>query len=92
MLIALLEPAGADLARRWVAALMLVPSEEREEVVRRVEYTIAQTYGSRDNGRELNVAHPPEDHGSYVEQVITTYEIKPGAETGSDKLNKPRPA
>lgn len=40
----MLQPAGPDLARRWLAALLVVPREERQLLVERVEATIAQTY------------------------------------------------
>ena len=45
MLIELLRPAGPDLARRWLAALMLVPEAEREAVVGEVERSIVDEYG-----------------------------------------------
>lgn len=44
MLIELLRPCGAELARRWVAALLLVPVEEREAVVHSIEARIAALY------------------------------------------------
>lgn len=46
LLIELLRPAGAELARRWVSALLLVPDEDREAVVQRVEASIVRTYTS----------------------------------------------
>lgn len=45
MLTELLQPTGPDLARRWLAALMLVPREEREAVVSEVERSIVEEYG-----------------------------------------------
>jgi len=45
MLIELLKPAGPDLARRWLAPLMLVPHAEREAVVAEVERSIVSEYG-----------------------------------------------
>lgn len=50
MLLELLRPAGGggpELARRWLAALMLVPMSERAEVVRAVEREISRTYGAQ---------------------------------------------
>lgn len=44
MLIELLRPAGPALARRWVAALLLVPDNERESVVSAVERRIVDEY------------------------------------------------
>ena len=46
LLIELLRPAGAESARRWVAALLLVPEEEREAVIERVETSIVRTYAA----------------------------------------------
>jgi hypothetical protein len=45
MLTELLRPMGADLARRWLAALSLVPEAEREAVVAEVERSIVDEYG-----------------------------------------------
>ena len=45
MLIDLLHPAGPELARRWVAALTMVPPNEREAVVAAVERQIAAEFG-----------------------------------------------
>ncbi|MEO1534500.1 MAG: hypothetical protein AAFS11_02940 [Planctomycetota bacterium] len=50
MLIELMQPAGPDLARRWLAVLTLVPESEREAVVRTVERQIhAEFAGDRQN-------------------------------------------
>ncbi|MEZ6319340.1 MAG: hypothetical protein R3B49_11420 [Phycisphaerales bacterium] len=48
MLIELLKPAGPELARRWVAALLVAPEEEREAIVEAVEARIYQEYGTLD--------------------------------------------
>ncbi len=50
MLVELLRPAGPELARRWVAALLLVPEGEREGVVSAVERSIVEEYGGRGEG------------------------------------------
>ena len=51
LLIGLLRPMGAELARRWVAALMMVPAEERLDVVGAVEERITRVYGAaRESG------------------------------------------
>lgn len=47
LLAELLRPGGADLARRWVAALLVVPPEEREALVGEVERRVGQAYGDR---------------------------------------------
>jgi hypothetical protein len=48
MLIELLRPGQVELARRWVAALSLVPESQRERVVASVEARIVAEYGGRD--------------------------------------------
>lgn len=44
MLVELLRPGGVELARRWVAALLLAPPGEREGVVAAVEEQMARLY------------------------------------------------
>ncbi|MEM9372621.1 MAG: hypothetical protein AAGA55_03175 [Planctomycetota bacterium] len=48
MLIELLKPSGPELARRWLAALMLVPEDVREHVVDVVEAQIVADYAADD--------------------------------------------
>ena len=50
MLIAMMTPSGAELARRWVTALMAVPEGEREAVVAAVERQIAREFGGVGGG------------------------------------------
>jgi hypothetical protein len=45
MLTELLRPLGAELGRRWLAALLLVPEGEREELVEELERQIVREYG-----------------------------------------------
>lgn len=45
-IIELLRPATPDLARRWLAALLIVPDAEREAVVAAVEKRIVDTYAA----------------------------------------------
>lgn len=78
MLLELLRPCGIELARRWVAALMLVPTDEREAVVGAIEASLAREYagaGFVGEGRLTSVVHPPVQHDGYAEQVFTTYEV-----------------
>lgn len=44
LLIQLLQPAGPELARRWLAALLLVHRQDRESVVSAVEKRLADLY------------------------------------------------
>ncbi len=46
MLADLLQPATPDLARRWLAALLMVPPEERAGTVNAVEARIVEQFGS----------------------------------------------
>lgn len=48
MLVEVMKPMGPELARRWVAALTLVPHREREAVVEAVERQIASEYADAD--------------------------------------------
>ncbi|MEM1071533.1 MAG: hypothetical protein AAGB48_01175 [Planctomycetota bacterium] len=48
MLLELLRPAGPEVARRWVAALTLVPEADRDAVVAAVEKQIREEYGSKN--------------------------------------------
>lgn len=45
ILIEMMRPAGPELARRWLAALTLVPRAEREAVVAAVERQIVAEFG-----------------------------------------------
>jgi hypothetical protein len=45
MLIELMRPVGPELARRWLAALTLVPEHDRPGVVEAVERQIVREYG-----------------------------------------------
>lgn len=85
MLVELLRPATPELARRWLAALLVVPAPERAGVVTAVERQIITTY---DHGRapepegaqEVDVVHPSTSRDGYIEQVVVTYaptETKP---------------
>jgi hypothetical protein len=46
MLVELLKPRSVELARRWVAALMLAPEDEREAIVEEVERRLVHEYRS----------------------------------------------
>ncbi len=83
MLVAILTPAGSDLARRLVGALLLVPEPEREGVVARFERELVKAYTPDDARREppeVHVVHPPRERDGYTEQEIVTYgALTPGA-------------
>lgn len=46
LVLELIRPGGAELTRRWIAALMIVPAEDREETVRAVEERVEAIYGA----------------------------------------------
>lgn len=81
MLVELLQPAGPDLVRRLAAALMLVPRDEREGVVRAIERRVVETYADGANplaeGAMLTHVSAPVQGPGYVEQVETEYERPP---------------
>ncbi|MEO1277915.1 MAG: hypothetical protein AAFV77_03050 [Planctomycetota bacterium] len=78
MLVEILRPAGAELARRWIACLMLAPEVEREAIVRSVEQRMAELYLSNEtqSERTVNVEHPPEQREGFIEQKVSTYAVK----------------
>lgn len=47
MLVELLKPAGLELGRRWLSALLLVPPDQREQLVEEVERRITKNFGDR---------------------------------------------
>lgn len=84
MLVELLRPAGPELGRRWLAALLLAPASEREALVEAVERRMSEEYGS---GGALLLGEPPVQRQGHVEQVVRSYRrAKPrAAESDSDR-------
>lgn len=80
MLVELLQPAGPDLARRWLAALLTVDRAEREALVAEVERRVAERCGAP--APEITVVHPPAQREGYVEEVTVTYERPAPAAAG----------
>lgn len=68
MLVELLRPSGPELARRWLAALMVVPEGERAAVVESVEARIVSMYaptgavGAVDGARAAVEIEPKRGH------------------------------
>ncbi len=85
MLTELLRAGDAELARRWLAALLMIPEDERALVVDAVEDRIVREYGltlgtGDEDERVIHVHDPPHQREGYVEEVIRTYGVsKPGA-------------
>lgn len=78
----MLRPCGVELARRWVAALLVVDESEREALVSAVERQVVATYGiSRDYSEpneetrslEMTVVHEPVQKAQYVEHIEVSY-------------------
>lgn len=81
----LLRGTTPELARRWLAALLIVPPHEREALVDSMEQRVLQTYGDASELSEatsehatseratLNVVYPPLQRDGYVEQQIVEY-------------------
>jgi hypothetical protein len=93
MLTELLKPGGVELARRWLAALLLVPAAEREVVVKAVEAKIVKEYdlpldaeaqeGAGAEPREMVVRYPAVQREGYVEEVVKRYGVADG-KNGAD--------
>ncbi len=96
MLAELLQPVGPELARRWLAALLSVPRDERQAVVEMIEKRVVELYsrGGESTASHsetgvptpgtLNVMHPPVQRDGYVEQTIVTYERRSSPQPDSD--------
>lgn len=90
MLVELLRLAGGtgpELVRRWVAALLSVPADEREAVVEAVEARLLEEYdlpalsgavSSAEVEPMFHVASPPVPRGGYSEVTIRSYSKAPG--------------
>lgn len=98
MLIELLRLSGnPDLVRRWVAALMNVPADERESVVLAVEQHLASEFelppaiaaASAANVPEFDIASAPSKRDGYTEVVVRTY--APAPKPKPAKAVKPKP-
>jgi hypothetical protein len=77
MLVDLLRPAGADLARRWLAILLLVDEAERPALVAETERRIARRTSDRERDPAFDIVHPPVQRDGYVEQTHVTYAADP---------------
>jgi len=81
---------GIDLARRWLAALMLVPDGDRESVVSAIESRIVQQYTAAPLSERGHETAPPVVHvrsqavqrDGYVEETVRSYQPAPGAPVG----------
>ena len=95
---------GPELARRWLAALVMAPWSEREGIVESVERRMAELYAPEGRSaksrveetpaaepsgtREIRVVLPPRERGGVTEQIIRTYEVKDAKAAKREKAVK----
>jgi hypothetical protein len=91
----LLRPDGVELARRWLAALMIAPEAERPGLVEALERRLVETYGVPrgsapvESLQELRVARPAEQREGYWEQTHTHYLVQQPVKTPTPKIERP---
>jgi hypothetical protein len=68
-IIELLKHEGPELIRRWVAALLVAPVEERESIVEAIEQRITQLYGT-STGSDDDVIGMDQPDITVVDPVI----------------------
>lgn len=83
MIVELLKPAGPDLARRWLAALLLAPHDERESIVESVEERLAELYPATDSPM-FTLRGEEVQRDGYTERIDRTYEA-------AEPAKKPKP-
>lgn len=76
-LVELLRAGSPDLARRWLAALLLVPETDRERIVEAVEHQIVNEYAvpASDDAESpaMRVVYPPKEIPGGTEHVTVEY-------------------
>ncbi len=72
-IIELLREGTPDLARRWLAALLLVPPAERAGIVSAVEAQIVREFATSAEDQTVRLVHPPVAGDGFIEQRIVTY-------------------
>lgn len=74
LLIELLRPATPELARRWLAALLLAPEHDRLEIVESVEQRMLETYGAHHaDDTLLHIPSETREHPTHTETTIRSY-------------------
>lgn len=86
-----------ELARRWVAALLLAPEEERPAIVDSVERRMVEIYhqqlpgpetqGSGEETETVRLHSAPVQREGFVERAVVTYERAP---TSGEKPGRAR--
>jgi len=92
MLIELMRPAGPELARRWLAALLLAPERDRPSIVAEVERRMVALYAEPltptekesssvesgdDEAPVVHIVSPPVQKQGYVETTERAFSQKP---------------
>lgn len=76
---------GAELMRRWMAALLIAPAEERRGIVEAVEARIVSIHGSPtgsgtvDDETLLHIESEPEQKETHTEVVVRSFSGAPKA-------------
>lgn len=75
LLVELLRPATPELARRWLAALLLAPEHEREGIVVAIEKRMHDLYApaSPDDDTLLHIDSESRSHPTHTETVVRSY-------------------
>lgn len=81
MLADLLQPATPDLARRWLAALLMVPQSERQTIVQAVEARIVSQFGTAQE-------HTAEFNAERAAEPAAHSDNKPDAENTPKRARK----
>ncbi len=71
---------GAALLRRWVAALLAAPQEERESIVAAVERRIIETYDAdlpEPDERLVHIESEPAVHDDFTEIIVKSFAVAP---------------
>ncbi len=84
LLVELLRPATPELARRWLAALLLAPEQDRASIVAAVEQRMSDLYPAQapDEDTLLHIRSETRRHPTHTETIIRSYGPTP----------KPRPS
>lgn len=81
---------GAELLRRWAAALMAAPPAERRGIVEAVERRVVELYHSSaaetETGPMVHVAGSPKQRDGFTEVVVRSFSASnPPADSGMNR-------
>jgi hypothetical protein len=84
---------GAELLRRWSAALLAAPASERRAIVEAVEKRIVELYASGDAATPetlLHIAGEPVERDGYTEMVVRSFTAAPSKRDEKNRAKKKR--